>query len=181
MMRNLVFTAALSVSLSCFASISGQNLLTGKKDDVPAGKKGTVLVFLSSKCPCSNSHVGVLKALANEYKEFSFVAVHSNADETVADAKSYFTSVDLPFPVIQDEKTTIADEWKAIKTPHVFVISPEGKTLYKGGVTNSNNGPKADVQFLRDALADLQAGRAVKVAEGRTLGCAITRGDKNVW
>ncbi len=169
------------LALNANAAISGKDLLTEKTIEIAPGKKGTVIVFLSAKCPCSNSHVRIMKKLAADFNEITFVAVHSNADEGLALSRPYFKTADFPFPVIEDDKDKLADKFKALKTPHAFLISPAGKILYKGGVTSSTSGETADKHFLRDALSDVTAGRAVKVAEGRTLGCAISRGEKHVW
>lgn len=151
--------------------LSGQDLFTGKPVTVKEGKKGKVVLFMSAKCPCSNAHVPALKKLAAEFPDFSFVAIHSNSDESLESAKAYFRS--FPFPVIQDEKCKLADELKALKTPHAFVIGPDDKILYKGGVTSSSSGEGKP--YLRDALADLEAGKEVRVPVGRTIGCVIAR------
>lgn len=174
-----VFLAVLGFALllvqSSYASVSGQALLTGKVLEVKPGKNGTVLVFLSASCPCSNNHVPVLRKLAEDFKDFSFVAIHSNADEPLEMSKNYFEAAKLPFPVLQDEKTKLADEYRAFKTPHSYVLSPEGKILYKGGVTSSASASASDKQYLRDALSDVSEGKALRVSEGRTLGCVIAR------
>lgn len=151
-------------------------------EKVEPNKKGLVVVFLSAKCPCSNSHIQELKNLVNEHKDFSFIAVHSNSDESPDLAKTYFASVHLPFPVVQDFNSKWADLFGANKTPHAFVVTPSGQIVYQGGVTSSNNAPTADQRYLHEALEDVSKGRAVKTPLGRTLGCAITReGNKNVW
>ncbi len=157
--------------------LSGLNLLNGKMESVQLAKdsKGLVVVFLSANCPCSQSHESLLKEMSQKYPGFSFVTVHSNADESVELAKTHFAEAKLPFPVLQDEKSTLANQFHALKTPHAFVINQEGKILYQGGVTNSNNANQANKFFLKDALEDIQNNRAVKVAEGRTLGCVIAR------
>ncbi|PIS10906.1 MAG: thioredoxin family protein [Bdellovibrio sp. CG10_big_fil_rev_8_21_14_0_10_47_8] len=147
-----------------------------------AEKKGLVLVFMSAKCPCSNSHVPELKALAEKYKDFRFVAVHSNSDEDLKSAKSYFQSAQLPFPVLEDSKDLIADELKAYKTPHAFVLGPQGDILYQGGVTSSAIATQADRHYLDEVLEDISQGKKPRLSRGRTLGCVIMRGDKkNVW
>jgi hypothetical protein len=177
-MKRARFATALLAALLSFpalGAVSGRGLLDGKPVTVAPGKAGTVVAFLSAKCPCSNSHVPLLKELAKEYPEFSFVAVHANADEPPGTAVPYFQAAAFPFPVIQDEKQKLADELRAYKTPHVFVLTPDGKTAYKGGATNSADAAHASKFYLRDALADLRAGRPVKVPEGRTLGCVIAR------
>jgi thiol-disulfide isomerase/thioredoxin len=148
-----------------------------------ADKKALVVVFMSARCPCSNSHFPVLAKLADKYKDIRFLAVHANADEPVKEAQSYFKLVSLPFPVLEDEHAKVADQFKALKTPHVFVLSPDGKILYQGGVTNSSMAEQSDRNYLNEALEDILKGQKVRTAEGRTLGCVIAREgeNKNVW
>jgi peroxiredoxin len=179
----------LMYGVNSFASapteLSGNNLLTGtpiKHSLQLKEKKATVVVFMSAKCPCSNSHLSVVKDLAKKYSEFQFVAVHSNSDESPEMAKKYFTAAQLPFDVIQDSKMQLADGFKALKTPHVFVVNPQGEILYQGGVTNSASAGSADKNFLAEALEDIHQGREVKTKNGRTLGCIIMReGEHNTW
>jgi thioredoxin-related protein len=187
MTRNWFFPFISVLLLSCFSiaattaapsSFTGTELESGKPITVQPNAKGTVLIFLSAKCPCSNSHIDLLKNMHKKFKDFNFYAVHSNADETVDLAKQYFKNAQLPFPIIQDENTKLADHYKANRTPHVFVLDPENKVLYQGGITNSSEAPKADKNYLQDALLDIMAKRPVKTPEGRTLGCGIQRGKK---
>lgn len=161
-------------------SVSGKHVLTGNPVAVTAeSKKGMVVVFLSAKCPCSNSHVSELKELSSNYSGFSFVAVHSNTDESSKLSQPYFQTAALPFPVIEDQGSELADRLRAAKTPHAFVFKPDGTIAYQGGVSNSKDCAKADRKYLREALEDLEAGNKVRTAEGRALGCAITRGEKH--
>lgn len=186
-MSYILLIFALLMSFPAWAAVSdgvsGQDLKTQKEVHVEwkEALKGTVVVFLSSKCPCSNSHVEILKNLAAQYKDFHFLGVHSNEDESVAAAAEYFKKADLPFPVIQDNQAQIADELKAYKTPHVFVFSPEGKVLYRGGVTNSSIGPAADKMYLQNALEDISQNKPVRTPETRTLGCVISREGSRGW
>lgn len=167
----------LFLTVSAFASIQiqGVDVLTGKMLEIKPGAKGTVAIFMSAKCPCSNSHVTAIKTLAQEFKDFSFVAIHANADEDSNQTSTYFKNAGLPFPILQDDQGRLANDFKALKTPHAFVVAPDGKIFFKGGVTASHEADKDSKQFLRDALEDIQAGRAVRVKEARTLGCAISR------
>ncbi len=157
--------------------VMGENLLTGEKVRVSAeGKKALVVTFLSARCPCSNSHIGELKELAKTYSDFSFVAIHSNVDEPKSESKPYFEKAALPFPVIEDQAAELADQFRALKTPHAFVISQTGDRLYQGGVSSSMTFLKAEKKVLREALDDLQNSRAVRTPQARALGCAIARG-----
>lgn len=145
------------------------------------GKKGMVVVFLSAVCPCSNSHMQELAALAKDYPSFTFLGVHSNMNESEEATRAYFQQARLPFSVIRDKGQKIAEELKALKTPHAFVFNPQGEIVFQGGVSSSRNFGNADHKFLREALADIEHGRAVKMAKGRALGCVIERGGEYAW
>lgn len=183
----LLLSALLSVAKAELPSqITGKDLFKGSTSSFAthfADKKALVVVFLSARCPCSNSHFPVLTKLAEKYTDVRFVAVHSNFEEPTKEAQAYFKTLNLPFPVIEDEHAKIADQFKALKTPHAFVLSPEGKILYQGGVTNSAMADQSDRNYLNEALEDILKGQKVRTAEGRTLGCVIVREgeNKNVW
>ncbi|UYL07777.1 redoxin family protein [Bdellovibrio sp. SKB1291214] len=185
MKQILLLLSIALVSVNVFAttkqltSVDGTDVLNGKfvHLETKSAKKGTVVIFMSAKCPCSASHESLLKDMSAQYKDFNFIAVHSNSDETSEVTKNHFAEASLPFPVIQDSKSRLANELGALKTPHAFVLSPAGEVLYQGGVTDSHVGPSAKKQFLKDALEDLQAGKTVRMKEGRALGCFIQRED----
>jgi peroxiredoxin len=159
------------------AAITGKDLMTGKNRVVQPGKKGSVIVFMSARCPCSNSHLQIIKNLSEKFKDFSFAIINSNTDESLDEAQKYFKGAGLQFALIRDEKARLADQFKAYKTPHAFVLSADEKVLYKGGVTDSATGENAVKNYLQDALSDVEAGQVVRMAEGRTLGCVISRGE----
>ncbi len=158
------------------ASISGMDLLHSKNITVSAeGARGLVIVFLSAKCPCSDSHSADLKHLQASFPEFRFVGIHSNTDESLESARPYFAKLDLPFPILQDEKLGIAERFKAFKTPHVFLLSPNGDIVFQGGLTESHFANQAKKHYLEDALEAVRNGKNPPVAQARTLGCIIKR------
>lgn len=173
-----IFWAIVTFSAADIGKVEGDDLVSSKQVTIEsAGKKGMVVVFLSSICPCSNSHVSELKGLSQEFSEFTFVAVHSNSEEDEGDAKAYFSSLEFKFPVIRDKKAELANRYKALKTPHAFVIDAKGTILYQGGISNSRQLAQADRKYLREALLQINEGLPVAVPETRTLGCVISRGD----
>jgi peroxiredoxin len=145
--------------------------------------KALVLIFLSTRCPNSQAHIGEIKKLASANSEFLFLGIHSNADESETEAKEFFKSQALPFKIIQDDQAELADHYKALKTPHAYVISQQGSILYQGGITDSANPSTAKSFFLQDALNDIKTNKPIKTSEGRTLGCVIarTKETQNVW
>lgn len=173
-----LFSLNLSAAIQIPNELTGVDLVTEKAAQIAVNakdKKGTVVLFMSAKCPCSNSHIPVVKKMVSEFPQFQFVVVHSNADESKQDSQTYFKKAELNIPVIQDDQAKLADSFKAFKTPHAFVIAANGEVLYQGGVTNSANGPAADQNYLQNALAAINEGKPVAVANGRTLGCVISR------
>lgn len=157
--------------------VAGKDLLTGKVVSMEAepSRKGTVVLFLSAKCPCSKSHETGLAELAREFTDFSFVALHSNSDEPLEFAAEHFRAVSLPFPVLRDEKAEIASRFGALKTPHAYVLGPKGECLFDGGVDDSKDPARAKQFFLKNALTEIRAGREPAEKTVRTLGCIIKR------
>lgn len=174
-----IFAAFFLVTFLAVASFGahvfgGYDLQSGKditilRDD----EKSTVLIFMSAKCPCSISHAGEIAALAKDFPEFRFVGVNANADEAKEMATKYFAT--FPFPVLKDEKSLLAIEFGALKTPHAFVLDTSGKRVFQGGVSSSSAFARAEHKYLREALEDLKAKREIRNPVARALGCTIER------
>ncbi len=139
--------------------------------------KARVWVFLSAKCPCSNSHIEKINAAYRDFatQSFEFVGIHSNQDEPEPLARSYFAPRGILFPVFHDSGAKIADRLGAFKTPHVFIEGKDHQILYQGGVDDSKHAQSTPTDFLRDALTAIRDGRKVTKEKTRTLGCVISR------
>lgn len=161
-------------------NFNAPDVVTGEehKFNFPSKEKYTVVIFVSAECPCSASHEVLLKDLKKDFKDFAFIGVHSNANESAEITKEHFKASQFPFPVIQDTKSALANKLGALKTPHAFVLNSQGAVLYAGGVTDSHVGPSAKKHYLREVLEDLQAGKTPRHKEGRALGCYIQREDE---
>lgn len=137
-----------------------------------------VVTFVSSRCPCSAAHEARLKELAERYKtsKFSFLGVHSNADETQDEARAHFEKVRFPFPVLSDRHGQWAQTLGALKTPHAYIIDARSGTIvYQGGVDDSTHPDRASRFYLAEAIEDLSTGKAPRVSQTRALGCQIKR------
>jgi hypothetical protein len=160
-------------------SISGIDLTTNKSYsiDLSQTKVATVIVFLSAKCPCSNSHIPSLKILAKEFSmhDIAFVGIHSNLNENIIDSFEYFRGLNLNFPVLQDINNKLANAFEAYKTPHVFIVSPKLDMLFQGGIDDSRIIENAKHHFLYDALVAIRDGKLPKERNVRVLGCEIRR------
>lgn len=177
------FASALSgqiyASVKIITEVSGIDLRNDQplKLNLTDAEKATVVLFLSSKCPCSISHLPTINLIARNYidKGYKFIAFHSNVNEDVESSKAFFKAAKLEFPIIRDSKAEIADAFKAFKTPHVFVLNPKGEVVFQGGVDNSKVAEKASRFYLQEALEAIQDGKLPKEKEVRVLGCEIKR------
>lgn len=175
----LLLMTAISVrSLACSGEvIAGVDLRTGKSVSVDPKKAslGTVVVFLSAKCPCSISHEPSLARLSGDFPGFQFVGVHSNAEEELVPSTFHFQQSPIGFPVVRDRELRLANAFGAFKTPHAFVVSPSGECVFQGGVDNSRDAGRATGFYLKAALESVSRGEVPAVKLARTLGCVIKR------
>ncbi len=82
---------------------------------------------------------------------------------------------------ILDTDGTIGRLYGAKTTPHMFVIDKDGKVAYMGAIDNGSSPNPATVEkadnYVRDALDDLAAGKAVKVSSTQSYGCGVKYAD----
>lgn len=158
-------------------SIEGKDLRSQKNVTIQLNenKKGTVVVFLSAKCPCSKSHEPILEKLAQDFQDFQFVALNSNQDEDETFSSKYFQEAKLSFPVIRDVRAEVANQLKALKTPHAYVVGPQGQCWYEGGVDDTRDANRAKKHYLKTALLEIREGKEPTEKYVRTLGCVIRR------
>lgn len=174
-----IFASTLVARAALPPKIEAEDLASGKtvRAEIASAPRGTVVAFLSAKCPCSASHEITLETLRAKYEPlgFRFVGVHSNQDETRELAIAHFRGSSLKLPIVTDPGARLADAFGALKTPHVFVVSPRGELLFQGGVDDSHQSAEARRHFLADALDAIHAGRRPETPQARTLGCLISR------
>lgn len=176
----LIFT--LLFGMSCATQKADpQNTLSGLDHNNKAvsintnNKKATVVVFLSSICPCSKSHTSLLRIMNKSFKDVQFIGIHSNQNEDGERSKSYFSNAKLDFPVIYDKDLKFAKRFNAQKTPQIFILNNSGTTIYTGPVTNKSNASKADENYLQQSLEQIVAGKEVSISERKLLGCNIVK------
>ncbi len=79
--------------------------------------------------------------------------------------------------VLLDPTGKVGKEYKARTTPHMFVIDPEGKVIYAGGIDSKpSTKPQTDpevVNYVSQALTEAMAGKEVSVKTARPYGCGV--------
>jgi peroxiredoxin len=82
-----------------------------------------------------------------------------------------------PSAVLVDASGKVGRAYHAKTTPHMFVISPQGKVVYNGAIDNLPTTNKDDVtgasNYVMAALSQAKQGRKVAVASTQPYGCPI--------
>lgn len=162
--------------------------LDGKEVKLSAYKgKVVVLEWFNPGCPyVKKSHtVGSLIDTATRHQKAGVVwlAINSGAaGKQGAAAKDNADAVKtwaMPHAVLKDEAGTVGKAYGATNTPHMFVIDKKGVLAYAGAIDNSPDAEKKSapdgklVNYVDDAIADLSAGKPVRVATTKAYGCGV--------
>lgn len=82
-----------------------------------------------------------------------------------------------PAHVILDESGDIGRLYGAKTTPHMYIVTPEGKLVYDGAIDSIPSAKVEDIakaeNYVTAALADLSAGKPVTTASTKPYGCAV--------
>jgi hypothetical protein len=145
---------------------------------LPSRAPWTVLVFFSPSCHCLASHEARLRELYDAYHErgVQFLMVDSESGRSAERDEAEARRRGYPFPIVQDRGAALADRLDAQYATYSVILDQQGRIRYHGGIDSDHDRLHDDAApYLRDALDDLLAGRAPRVAETKTLGCALQR------
>jgi thiol-disulfide isomerase/thioredoxin len=149
-------------------------------DPVAAGdKKAVVLFFISPFCSTTRPFMPEINQITADYAGKAVVyLVHSDSEITKEVALEHAILSDVKAPVLLDKEQVLAKQAQAKITPEAVVLSPDGKTLYKGRINDLYLGPTkrqraATTQDLRDALDAILAGKPVPSPQHEAQGCKI--------
>lgn len=155
----------------------------GKEQSFKAlkGKNGTVVVFLSTKCPVVKGYNERINQVFNEYKSrgIVFIGINSNSTESVEDIAAH-AKQNYAFPVLIDKGNVLADELQASVTPEVFLFDSNGKLVYKGAIDNDRSGQNVTENYLKEALDSLLMKKQIAKNSTKAFGCTIKRTDEKV-
>ena len=82
-----------------------------------------------------------------------------------------------PTVVLLDPTGVAGHAYGARTTPHMFVISPDGKLIYMGGIDSIASADPSDIPkatpYVKAALAEAMAGKGVTNAVTTPYGCSV--------
>jgi peroxiredoxin len=141
-----------------------------------SGGKATVVMFWSTECPFVQPYTERINALANEYtgKGIVFWGMNANNTEDAATVESHAKEKAYTFPMLKDEKSTVATTYGAQRTPEVYLIDNSTmEVLYHGRIDDNKDASAVTSQDLKNALDEFLAGKPISVKETKSFGCTI--------
>jgi peroxiredoxin len=162
--------------------------IQGKPQKLSAYKgKYVVLEWFNSECPFVQKHYesGNMQSLQKRYGEMGVIWLTINSTST--DSSNYrdparsqqivkewkINSVAL----MLDTDGTVGHAYGARTTPHLWVIDPNGKVIYTGGIDDKATFRADDVKtaknFVAVALDESMSGKAVSVPSAAPYGCSV--------
>jgi len=141
------------------------------------GSKGTVIIFIATKCPVSNGYNERMQKLYADYNSrgINIVGINSNVAELAPEVKQHATDKGLTFTILKDTGNVIADRFDAQVTPEAYLLDASGKLVYHGRIDNSRAGDAITSSELREAIEAVLAGKSVEKTEAKAFGCSIKR------
>lgn len=172
---------ALLLSIAAFAQDLAVTDLYGKQVSIPLGKANiTVVVFVSTICPVSNTYNLRMNELYRDYaaKGVTFAFINANQNESDAEVEEHARRVGFAFPVYRDSNSVVADRFGAQYTPEAFVIDGAGVVRYRGRIDDAQNPARVQQKSLRVAIERVMVGGDVPEPETKAFGCTIKRARK---
>ncbi len=141
------------------------------------GSNGTVIIFISAKCPVVKAYNERMGKLATDYaaRGINVIGINSNSTESADDMKAHAADNKLSFVMLQDKGNKIADKLNASVTPEVFLLDANNKLVYHGRIDNSRSGNNIESNDLRDAMDAMLSGKPITKTEADAFGCSIKR------
>jgi peroxiredoxin len=82
-----------------------------------------------------------------------------------------------PTALLLDEEGTVGRSYGARTTPHMYIVDPQGRLVYAGGIDSIASSSQADiaraVNYVRQGLGEALAGKPISAAVTRPYGCSV--------
>lgn len=82
-----------------------------------------------------------------------------------------------PAGILLDPNSKVARAYGATTTPHMYIIDPKGTLAYMGAIDDKPSASAASLagakSYVRQAMAELKAGKPVSEAATKSYGCAV--------
>jgi peroxiredoxin len=150
--------------------------------------KHVVLEWTNPNCPFVVKHYGSnnMQGLQKDKtaKNVVWLAVNSTAKShsdymapAALSSKMIGEWKAAPTGLLMDESGAVGKSYQAKTTPHMYVIDPKGTLVFAGGIDDKRSANPADIKgaknFVRAALDESMAGKAVSTPTATPYGCSV--------
>ncbi len=165
------------------------NVVTGKavgRDDVAAGVKGLLVMFVCPHCPYVKHVEAELGLIGRDYEGLiGIVAINSNdvsqyAEDGPEHMQQQAKLHGWNFPYLYDESQEVARSYDAACTPDFFLFDAEMKLVYRGQLDDSRprrkdfgNDLPVTGKDLRGAMDLVLEGKTPSPEQKFSIGCNI--------
>lgn len=141
-------------------------------------QKVLVLAFLGCECPLAGQYAETLRDLAaKQGKDVAVWGIFSNQQDAPSEMAAFAKGHRVEYPLLKDVGNVVADQLKATRTPEVIVLDAKRVIRYQGRIddqfTYGKQRPKAEHDYLGDAVQALLAGQNPAIAHADPVGCLI--------
>ena len=161
---------------------------TGGKTRQLSDYKGklVVLEWTNPGCPFVQKHYsGNMQSLQKEFAAKGVVWLSLNSTET--GSGDYLAPAKLAgwmgekqasaTAILMDESGKIGQLYGAKTTPHMYIVSPQGRLVYAGAIDSIASAQVDDIKtasnYVRLGLNEALSGKAITLASSRAYGCSI--------
>lgn len=149
--------------------------------------KYVVLEWINFDCPFIKKHYteNNMQSIQKKYKDKGVIwlSICSSADGKQGNFKGEELENRLkkekanPTAYLIDESGKVGKSFGAKTTPHMFIINPEGKLVYSGGIDDTPSADPDDIKdsknYVSSALDEALSGKEITVKYGRPYGCGV--------
>lgn len=142
--------------------------------------KGAIIVFTCNHCPYAKAYEQRIIDLHQQYASKGYPVIAINPNDPAREPEDSYENMQkraaekkYPFVYLFDETQAIARQFGASRTPHVYLLSGK-KIVYIGAIDdNSEDASAVKVKYVEQAIAELEANKAVSVPSTKAIGCGI--------
>ncbi|QDS94083.1 Thiol-disulfide oxidoreductase ResA [Roseimaritima multifibrata] len=144
-------------------------------------KRLVAVVFLGTECPLAKLYGPRLNDIQERFsdKGVQVIGINSNSQDSLTEIAAYVHRHHISFPMLKDPGSRVADQFRAERTPEVFLLDSERKIRYHGRIDDQygvgySREREASPELV-NAIEDLLAGKPIAVPNTEAVGCHIGR------
>jgi thioredoxin-related protein len=149
--------------------------------------KHVVLEWTNPGCPYVRKHYNSGNMPATQKEAVSKGVVWLSINSTEKSSYDYMEPAKVvawqkerqsqPTALLMDEEGTAGMAYGARTTPHMYIVDPQGRLVYAGGIdsipSSNPDDIKKAVNYVRQGLNEALAGKPISQAATRPYGCSI--------